>query len=211
MWAQFKVKGTFSEMSRVATRRGLTGAEAARRILDAQGLSHVPVEPVAGQLTDHYDPQKRVLRLSESVYASRSAAAVGVAAHEAGHAVQHAVGYAPLALRSFMVPSVRVGGWVGPLLLMVGILFQSQSLLLLGIVFFAAVTLFSVVTLPVEFDASSRALRLLPASGIVGDDELPAVKRVLNAAAMTYVAAAIQSIMTLLYYLWRSGILGGRR
>lgn len=211
MWAQFKVKGTFSKMSKVRTRRGLTGAQAARRILDGQGLGDVAIERVHGKLTDHYDPRTRVLRLSEPVYDSASAAAVGVAAHESGHAVQHAKGYAPLALRTFMVPGVQLGGWVAPVMLMVGIFFQSQTLLLAGIAFFALTTLFSVVTLPVEFDASARALKLLPSSGIVGDDEVPQVKQVLDAAAMTYVAAAIQSVMTLLYFLFRSGALGGRR
>jgi len=211
LWAQTKVKGTFAKFSKITTRRGLTGAEAARRILDSQGLGHVTIEPIRGQLSDHYDPRSKVLRLSEPVYGSRSAAAVGVAAHEAGHAVQHATGYAPLALRSFMVPGVRLGGWVAPLMLMVGIFLSSEPLLLVGIAFFALTTIFSIVTLPVEFDASARAMKLLPASGILAEDEVPAVKKVLNAAALTYVAAAIQSIMTLLYFLFRSGLLGGRR
>ena len=210
-WAQFKVKRTFAKMSRRGTRRGLSGAEAARRILDSQGLVDVPIEPVPGKLTDHYDPGKRVLRLSQSVYHERSAAAVGVAAHEAGHAIQHATGYSMLALRSFMVPGVMLGSWVAPILLMGGMFFASPDLLMVGIVLFGVVTFFSIVTLPVEFNASSRALKLLPATGIVFEDEVPDVRKVLNAAAMTYVAAAIQSIMILLYYLWRSGVIGGSR
>jgi uncharacterized protein len=218
IWAQIKVKMTFMEMSKRRIRSDMTGAEAARAVLDSAGLRNVPIEPIPGMLSDHYDPRKRVLRLSEAVYGQRSAAAVGVAAHEAGHAVQHAAGYAPMMLRAFMAPAVIVGSWLTPVLFIVGAFLMyggettwGPQILLAAVCLFAATTLFALVTLPVEFDASSRALKLLPQAGVLTMEEVPAAKKVLTAAALTYVAAAIQSVMTLLYYLWRMGLIGGRR
>lgn len=211
MWAQSKVKGTFNKFSTVATRRGLTGAEVARQLLDAYGLQHVRVEPVGGQLSDHYDPGNKVLRLSEPVYSVRSIAAAGVAAHEMGHALQDADGYAMLRLRSGMVPSVKIGGMIGPLMFMAGAMLRLQPLMIIGLILFAATAIFALVTLPVEFDASSRAKKLLLNEGIMGADELRGVDEVLDAAAWTYVAAAIQAIGTVLYYAYMVFGTGNRR
>lgn len=203
LWAQFKVRSAFGKNSQIRTYSGMTGAQVARRILDANGLYNVQVERVDGFLSDHYDPRHRVLRLSPDVYGGNSLAAAGVAAHEAGHALQHAQGYAPLALRSAMVPTVQIGSWLGPIIFIVGLLMINvigPSLAWLGLILFAAVAAFAVVTLPVEFDASRRAKRLLVAENILVPQEMGGVNAVLNAAALTYVAAAIQAISTLLYY-----------
>lgn len=201
LWAQMRVKGAFKTYSRVQSARGITGAQAARRILDANGLQHVEVQKVDGFLSDHYDPRAKVLRLSSDVYSTPSLAAVGVAAHEAGHALQDQQNYAPLNLRSAMVPAVQIGGWVGPLMLIVGLaLLQNELLAIIGLVLFGLTALFSIVTLPVEFDASKRAKLVLVTEGILGPQEMTGVNKVLDAAALTYVAAAIQAVMTLAYY-----------
>ena len=203
MWAQFKVKGAFNKYSQVKTYVGLTGAEVARRILDNNGLNNVKVEETNGFLSDHYDPQKKVLRLSPAVYRSNSVAANGIAAHETGHALQDQEAYGMLKLRTAIVPTVQIGSWLGPIIFMVG-LFMSSALgtqvALIGLVFFALTAVFSLVTLPVEFDASRRAKSILATSGIIYNQEMDGVNKVLDAAALTYVAAAIQAISTVLYY-----------
>lgn len=211
MWAQFRVRGTFNKYSQVRSMRGMTGAQAARAILDNAGLQNVAVERSGGFLSDHYDPRSKILRLSEATYASPSVAAVGVAAHEAGHALQDQQHYAPLQLRSSLVPAVQFGSWLGPIIFMVGLFMSNAigtSVAWLGLIIFGVTALFTLVTLPVEFDASKRAKQLLVAQGILGQDEMVGVNRVLDAAALTYVAAAIQAIMTLLYYAY---LLMGRR
>lgn len=211
LWAQAKVRGSFNKYSRVAAGRGLAGAQVARYILDANGLGHVNVEEVQGFLSDHYDPSSKTLRLSPQVYQSSSLAAVGVAAHEAGHAIQDKASYGPLALRSAMVPSVRLGSWLGPIIFFIGLFLGTglgQSLAWIGLILFGATAAFAVVTLPVEFDASKRAKEILVGQGIVSQQELKGVNAVLDAAALTYVAGAIQAITTLMYYGF---ILLGRR
>ena len=203
LWAQMKVKSAFNKYSRVSAGRGATGAQVARRILDSNGLGHVNVEESRGFLSDHYDPRSRTLRLSRDVYQENSVAAVGIAAHEAGHAIQHSTNYAPLALRSAIVPSVQIGSWLGPIIFIIG-MFMGQGLgftiSLIGLILFAAVAVFTLVTLPVEFNASKRAKEVLVTQGFVGQHEMKGVNAVLDAAALTYVAAAIQAITTLLYY-----------
>ena len=209
MYAQMRVKSNFNKYSEVQTRRRVTGAQVARYLLDSQGLDHVKVEEVQGFLSDHYDPRGKVLRLSPNVYHSTSVAAAGIAAHEMGHALQDAQSYAPLVLRSAMVPSVQVGGFLGPLVFMAG-LFLSPQLAWLGVLLFGATVLFSIVTLPVEFDASSRAKKLLVNQGVLSSSELEGVNNVLNAAALTYVAGALQALSTLLYYVFiLMGVGGG--
>jgi Zn-dependent membrane protease YugP len=214
LYAQWRVRSAFNTNSRVRSMRGITGAQAARRILDASGLQHVNVERVDGFLSDHYDPRSKTLRLSSDVYATPSLAAVGVAAHEAGHALQDQQNYAPLQLRSAMVPTVQFGSWLGPIIFMVGFFLLGASSALgstvawIGVLLFGATALFALVTLPVEFDASRRAKQLLVAQGILSQQEMGGVNQVLNAAALTYVAAALQAIMTLLYYVM---LLQGRR
>lgn len=210
-WAQFKVKSAFAAVSKMPVRSGLTGAQAAARILERNGLHEVGIEPTRGFLGDHYDPRHKVLRLSPDVYSGRSLAAVGVAAHEAGHALQHRTGYAPLALRNGIVPLASLGSNAGILLLIVGMMIQSMGWIIAGIGLFSMVVLFQLVNLPVEYNASRRAREVLVESGIIAPAEEPAVGRVLNAAALTYVAATVTAILTLLYYLLRSGLLGGRR
>lgn len=208
LWAQFKVKSTFSKYSKVANGTGITGARAARRILDANGLSHVNVERTEGMLSDHYDPRGKVLRLSPDVFERPTLAAVGVAAHEAGHALQDQENYGPLRLRSVMVPSVQIGSWLGPIIFMVGFFMALEPIAWLGVILFGAVAVFSLVTLPVEFDASKRAKQLLVSEGILTPQEVGGATKVLDAAALTYVAAALQAVMTLLYYAF---LLMGRR
>lgn len=213
MWAQWKVRGTYAAAAEVPAR--LSGAAAARHILDSAGLQNVAIEPIAGQLTDHYDPSAKVLRLSEGVYGSRSAAAVGIAAHEAGHALQDAHRYAPLVIRNIAVPAAQFGSSIGMLLLMVGVGMAYQGmaaagpLIILGIAGFACVAAFQLINLPVEFDASNRAKQLLVSHGIVGNQEMTYVNSVLNAAAWTYVAATLQSVLTVLYYVMQ--FTGGSR
>lgn len=209
--ASLKVNSTFSKYSKVRTARNLTAEQAARSILDANGLHNVRIESVSGNLTDHYDPRANVIRLSDSVRTSTSVAAVGVAAHEAGHAVQHAVGYAPIKLRNTLVPVANIGSMAGPYLILIGLLLSSSFssvLLNIGIWFFAAAVLFQIVTLPVEFNASSRAIKALDEGMYLEGDEIPKVKKVLGAAAMTYVAAAAVSVANLLRFIL---LAGGRR
>jgi Zn-dependent membrane protease YugP len=206
-YAQIKVHSTFERYAKVHNRRGITGADAARRVLDAAGLYHVRVERVHGHLTDHYDPRENVIRLSDATYASTGIAAVGVAAHEAGHAVQHAVGYVPIKVRAAIIPMTRFGSMLAMPLFIIGMLFAGgayagggigEILMLTGILFFSFSTLFQLVTLPTEFNASSRAIRALEDGGLLADDELPAAKATLSAAAMTYVAALATSLASLL-------------
>lgn len=206
-YAQARVRSAFAKYERVRSATGMTGAQAARRILDSNGLSNVAVERVNGFLSDHYDPRQKVLRLSPQVYDTPSLAAVGVAAHEAGHALQDQQHYAPLQLRSALVPSVQIGGWVGPLIFFIG-LSLNTTIAWVGLILFGLTALFALITLPVEFDASKRAKLLLVSQGILAPQEIQGVNRVLDAAALTYVAAAIQAIMTLAYYAF---ILLGRR
>ena len=209
LWAQHKVKSTFQKFSQVPNQRRLTGAETARYILDSHGLSDVPVEPVAGELTDHYDPRSRTLRLSDPVYRSRSVAALGIAAHEAGHALQHAEGYAPLQARSALVPVAGLGSNIGFIIVIAGVLLQLTPLAWVGIALFGAGTLFALVTLPVEFNASSRAMAELQTLGFVDRTEYDQNRKVLNAAAWTYIAGFAAAVMSLLY--WIMLVLGMRR
>ena len=211
LWASFKVKSTFNRYSQVRPRSGLSGAEAARALLQRNQVSDVRVEEVAGFLSDHYDPSARTLRLSPDVYHGRSLAALGVAAHEAGHALQHATKYAPLGFRSLVVKPASFGSSLGMYAVMGGMLLQLQPLVWLGIIAFSVFVLFTLVTLPVEFNASSRAVLALQNAGMIAADEVEPTRKVLNAAALTYVAAAIAAIMNLLYWLWRAGLLGGSR
>ncbi len=209
LWAQARVKGTFNKYSKVRTTRGATGAEIARYLLDQQGLQDVRIEESQGFLSDHYDPRTRVLRLSSDVYRQPSVAAAGVAAHEMGHAMQHAVGYTPLKIRSAIVPAVQFGSSLAPILFIVGFLLNFTSLAWLGVLLFATAVIFSLVTLPVEFDASKRAKALLSGSGVLSLQESQGVDKVLNAAALTYVAAAVAAIGQLLYYVLL--LTGGQR
>lgn len=217
LWAQFKVKRTFSTYSQRATSSRLTGADVARRILAAHGIRDVTVEPVPGDLSDHYDPRTKTLRLSEPVYGSNSMAAFGVAAHEVGHAIQHAEKYAPLGFRSAWVPVANLGGGLSMLVIMGALMMGGAStalgsqLGLIGVLLFATTTVFTLVTLPVEFDASRRALATLERGGFVSGQELDGAKKVLDAAAMTYVAAFVSSLLTLLYWAWQLGLMGGNR
>ncbi len=208
--AQFWVKSAFGKYSKVGIQRGLSGAEVARYIVEQAGLG-IQVERVGGFLSDHYDPTKKVLRLSPDVYDGRSVSAVGVAAHEAGHALQDAKGYAPLAWRSALVPITKVGSSLAFPLIFIGLIFGMLGLAKVGVVLFSAAVLFQLVTLPVEFDASRRAVVLVQQHGIVSGTEVDGVKKVLTAAAMTYVAAAIASVAQLLYFAMRAGLLGGNR
>ncbi|MDX2055126.1 MAG: zinc metallopeptidase [Polyangiaceae bacterium] len=210
-WAQYKVKSTFKRYSEVPSARGFSGAEAAAELISRRGVSGVRIEEVSGFLSDHYDPMQRVLRLSPDVYHGRSLAALGVAAHEAGHAIQHAKAYGPLKLRSFLVKPANIGSNFGMILASVGLALQTTSLVMVGVVLFSMAVLFTLVTLPVEFDASRRAVAALQELNIVTPREAEGSRAVLNAAALTYVAAAISAILQLLYFLWRAGLLGGRR
>lgn len=199
LWASARVKSTYSKYSKVRNMSGLTGAEAARRILQSSGLYDVRIEHISGNLTDHYDPKSRVLRLSDTVYGSASVAAVGVAAHECGHAIQDAQEYAPLRIRNTLVPVANFGTQAAWPIILVGLLFgSSQFLINLGILLFSLGVLFQLVTLPVEFNASGRALQILSDTGMLYGEEIKKTKKVLSAAAMTYVAAAAASILSLL-------------
>lgn len=201
LWAQRKVHGNFEKYSKVANQRHVSGAEAARYILDSNGLSDVPVEQVSGELTDHYDPRSRVLRLSQPVYGARSVAALGIAAHEAGHALQHAQGYVPLKLRSAIVPAASFGSNLGPIMVIAGVLLGFTQLAWIGVAFFAAATVFALVTLPVEFNASSRALAELQTLGFVDKTEHDQADKVLSAAAWTYIAGFAAAVMQLFYFI----------
>lgn len=207
LWAQYRIKSTYHQaMQQPAP---ISGAGAARHILDSAGLQSIPVEQVPGHLSDHYDPRAKVLRLSSEVYQSRTLAAVGIAAHEAGHALQDAKGYAPLAIRNVAVPAAGFGSSFGMIMIFAGAIFQIGPLLLLGIALFSCFVIFQIVNLPVEFNASTRAKEQLSTLGIVSDEAMPYVRKVLGAAALTYVAATLQSILTLLYYVMR--LTGGSR
>lgn len=208
MWAQAQVNGTFNKYSKVRTQRGITGAQAAEAVLKAGGVYDVRIERVAGNLTDHFDPRDKVIRLSDSVYDNPSVAAVGVAAHEAGHAVQHAESYFPLKLRSAIIPITQIGSNLTLPLLLIGLLLSSPTLIYLAIAFFGVSTVFQAVTLPVEFNASSRAVAALADGGLLSEEELPGAKKTLKAAALTYVAALAVSLAQLLRLLLR---FGGRR
>lgn len=208
--ASWMTKTNFKKYSRVPTSSGMTGAQAAKVLLDRAGIRDVEVVATRGMLSDHYNPASKKLALSEGVYGSRSVAAIGVACHEAGHAIQHATNYGPLGIRSLLVPTAGIGSNLGYFVMLGGLFLSSANMILVGAVLFSAVVLFQLVTLPVEFDASSRAKRLIAEYGLVGPSERSGVSKVLNAAALTYVAAAASSIMTLLYFLMRAGLLGGR-
>ncbi len=201
IWAQMRVKSTFAAAQKVPAH--LSGAGAARHILDAAGLQNVTIEQIPGKLSDHYDPRAKVLRLSQNVYGSNSTAAVGIAAHEAGHAIQDANGYAPLVVRNLAVPAATFGGNTSFMMLIAGGILGVPSLIWLGIGAFACVVAFQLINLPVEFDASARAKRLLVDHGIVPEQDMVHVNRVLNAAAWTYVAGTLQAVLTLLYYIMR--------
>lgn len=218
LWASWRTKANFKIYSRVPVSSGMSGAEAAQRILDGAGIRDVTIGRSRGLLSDHYNPVKKTLALSDGVFDSRSLAAVGIAAHEAGHAIQHARHYSPLKLRSMLVPTAGIGSNLGYIVMMIGLFLTMSSggaagkgIVMIGALLFSAVLLFQIVTLPVEFDASNRAKVLVVEQGIVGVAERRGMDKVLNAAAMTYVAAVASSLATLLYFLVRSGLLGGRR
>ena len=213
MYAQWKVMSAYQHASRIRARSGISGAETAAAILQTAGVGGVAIEGVPGQLTDHYSPQEKVLRLSPDVYEGRSLAALGIAAHEVGHAIQDASGYPLLVVRNFIVPMANFGSSFGLILILIGFALSTSGLSWLiyaGIALFSLTVVFQLVNLPVEFDASRRARRLLLSTGLVAEDEEPEVGRVLNAAALTYVAATITSILTLLYFLFRAGAFSRR-
>ena len=217
LWASMRVKGTFAKYSKQPVRSGMTGADVARSILRENGINNVDVEAVEGSLTDHYDPRKKKLRLSEPVYASSSMAALGVAAHEVGHAIQDAKAFGPLKFRSWWVPVASMGGNLSIIVLILAAIMggaatvMGERVAIIGVLMFATTTVFTLVTLPVEFDASKRALASLQRGGYMAPDELKGAKSVLDAAALTYVAAFVTSLLTLLYWAMRLGLLGGRR
>lgn len=207
--AQIRVNTTFKKYSRVASASGITGAQAADMILKSQGIYDVTIRHVAGNLTDHYDPRNRTLNLSDSVYSAHSVAAVGVAAHECGHAIQHAKGYTPLGLRSALVPVANLGSKLSWLFILAGMLFSfNHTLIVIGIIMFSLAVLFQIVTLPVEFNASSRALQLLESNGILYQNEVSMTRKVLSAAALTYVAAAASAVLQLVRLIL---LFGGNR
>lgn len=201
LWAQFRVKGTFKKFADVPASSGMSGAEAARRMLDANGLTNVPVQHIPGTLTDHYDPISRVVRLSDPVYFGNSIASLSVACHEVGHAIQHKVSYPMLVARHRIFPVVNLVSGVAPLLLLAGFFFKMTGLLLIGIIFFSAAVAFQLITLPVEFNASSRAKQLMVKMGFIRNNEEKGASKVLGAAALTYVAAALISVLELAKYV----------
>lgn len=207
LWAQAKVKGTFNKYNRITNSRNMTGAQAARMVLDQNRLTYVRIEQVSGELTDHFDPRDNVIRLSSSVYHSTSIGAIGVACHEAGHAVQYAQEYGPIKLRNAIIPVCNFGSSVGPIMILVGCLFggsmMGKSIIFFGILLFSLVAVFQLVTLPVEFDASNRALAIIKEGNLFMEEDYKGAKKVLSAAAMTYVAALVTSIMQILYYVVR--------
>ena len=217
IWASLRVKGTFAHFSQINNRLGITGAQVAQKILQDSNIRDVSIEPIAGSLTDHYDPRSKTLRLSEAVYASSSLAACGVAAHEVGHAIQHAHNYAPLKFRSSWVPVANLGGGISIFVLIAAAMLggvatpQGQLIAMIGVALFGTTTVFTAITLPVEFDASKRALLCLERENYLSPEELSGAKKVLDAAALTYVAAFVTSLLTLLYWAYRLGLLGGRR
>lgn len=205
LYAQFKVKGTFNKYRKLPNRNGYTGRDVARAILDQNGLRDVSVQNVPGELTDHYDPRTKVVRLSQSVYGSTSVAALGVAAHETGHAIQHKLNYIPLGLRSSLVPVANIGSTAGPYLAMFGLLFQYNPLIYIGIVLYSAAVAFYLITLPVEINASTRAIASLETLGILTSDEREPAKKVLRAAALTYIASAAVAMASLLRLILLAG------
>jgi Zn-dependent membrane protease YugP len=211
MWAKTRISAAYAQGSRVPASSGLTGAEAAAAVMQAGGVSGVAIQPVAGELSDHYDPRQKVLRLSNDVYAGRSLAAVGVAAHEAGHAIQDASHYPGLVVRNLIVPMASIGSTFFWILLLAGVAFGIARLVLLAVILFSLTVVFQLVNLPVEFNASRRGRQMLKSTGIIQPEEDQVVGTVLNAAAWTYVAGALTSLLTLLYFMVRLGILGGRR
>lgn len=208
-YAQFKVQSSYRKYLRVPNQQGISGLEAAKRLLYDNSLSQVRIEGTRGELTDHYDPRTQTLRLSAGVARSNSVAALGIVAHEVGHAVQDDTAYTPLKLRSGLVPMVNIGSWLGPILFMVGLLFNSPNLAWVGVAAFAGSLVFALITLPVEYNASSRAVQMLQTSGLVGQAELRGARSVLSAASLTYVAAVAQALSTLLYYIFL--LTGSRR
>ncbi|MGC9360930.1 MAG: zinc metallopeptidase [Anaerolineae bacterium] len=209
LYAQYRVHSAYRRYQQIRNRHNITGYEAARRMMMVAGLPNIPIEETPGQLSDHYDPRTKSLHLSAGVARSSSIAALGIVAHELGHALQDAEAYVPLRVRTGIVPVVQLGSWLGPIIFFLGMLIQTPDLALFGLVLFSATALFALVTLPVEFNASSRAVRLLTNSGlIVSEEEERGVRSVLDAAALTYVAAAIQALSTILYYVF---LLGGSR
>lgn len=215
MWASYRTKSAFTKYSKVKAASGLTGAQAARRMLDIAGLQDVKILRAQGFLSDHYNPMSKTLNLSAEVYDLPSLASIGVACHEAGHAIQHAKHYKPLWVRSLLVPTANIGSSLGYLVMAVGLMLSGPQgpgiIFMAGVALFSAVILFQLVTLPVEFDATARAKERVVADGIVTSSERVGIDRVLNAAALTYIAAVISSLLTLLYFLMRAGLLGGRR
>ena len=212
LWAQAKVRSAFNKYSRIRNYSGMTGEQVARRMLTSGGADDVRIEMTGGMLSDHYDPGKRVLRLSRDIYSSPSLAAAGVAAHEAGHALQHQQGYFMLFVRTAMVPTVQIGSWLGPIIFMIGLFMTSTfgtTLSWIGLGLFALTAMFALVTLPVEFNATNRAKAWLSESGVIHSQEMKGINSVLDAAALTYVAAATQAITTILYYAFM--LLGRRR
>ena len=201
LFASFGVKATFSKYDKIANKRGLTGADVARRILDANGLTDVRVERISGNLTDHFDPRANVIRLSDATYGSNSVGAIGVSAHECGHAIQYAKSYAPIKIRNSIVPVVNIGNRLAMPLFLLGLILGSYNLALFGAALFGLVLVFQVVTLPVEFNASRRALKILDNDGILSADEVKGAGKVLKAAAMTYVAAVAATALQLLRLL----------
>jgi len=204
LWASFKTKSAFKKYSKVRVMSGQTGAQAAQTLLDRAGITDVEVKPIRGMLSDHYNPMTKTLALSEGVYGQNSVSAVGVACHEAGHAIQHARGYKPMWLRSILVKPASIGSSFGIYAIIIGLIIGATGLFKIGIILFAAAVAFQLVTLPVEFDASARAKRLAAEYGIVTEQERAGVNKVLNAAAMTYVAAAAASVLQLLYWISRA-------
>lgn len=208
LYAQYRVRSAYRKYLQVRNARGMAGHEAARRLLEASGLYNVSVQETQGQLSDHYDPRRKALFLSPAVARSATVASLGIVAHEVGHAVQDAANYGPMKLRAGLVPAVQIGSWLGPIIFMAGLFLPIPNLSLIGLLLFSGTLVFSLVTLPVEYNASSRAVAMLKRGGLLADADEKGVRQVLSAAALTYVAAAAQALSTILYYLF---ILGGRR
>lgn len=210
LWAQVNINKTFGKYSRISNRHGYTGAEIARKILDMNGLYNVQIERIAGNLSDHFDPRSNVVRLSDSTYSSQSVGAIGVAAHEVGHAIQHAIGYAPIRVRNSIVPLVNVCSYLSMPIILIGFLFAGggSTVVQLGIILFSGTVLFQLITLPVEFNASNRAIATLRDKHLLDEEEAKGASKVLKAAALTYVAAAFSAVMTLLRLIL---LFGGRR
>ncbi len=209
LWAQVRVSGTFNRYSKVYSYKGLTGAQAARKVLEMNGIYDVAIEPVAGNLTDHFDPKSNTIRLSENVFNSTSVAAIGVAAHEAGHAVQNDCDYTPMRIRSVIIPVTKIGSYLSWPMILLGLVFNSEMLATFGIVLFGAVVAFQLITLPVEYNASRRAIAALDETGSLMPDEIPGAKKVLSAAAMTYLASLLMAVMQMLRLILLFG--GSRR